>query len=377
MFEDETLVCGVRYDHFKDGAIANPNLHKYQAVIDRASVINYTLKMNCGLYATCIRYGGCSDLDIEFENGDIVYNRSKTDFLRGEIACPSLPKYFANRRISLKGDINMMNCGILAEVIDDFGVDNITVRFSDGTIVEHRTRSNFRTGNISNPNFNQYSVEGLECIQNCGMSCKCIDFRSSTDIDVLFEDSTIIRGRTKAEFLNGTIQNPNLPKFNSLPQCYCFYFIKKYFPDALYNYRPDWLKSPITGNNFEIDIWIPSLKIGIEYDGYIKRHQGYNLNTAIKLNLINNYSGINKLFVIGERTTFDYNLDGKYNYFSLNYISKKSEYASLLDELSKYLEELLREFDVVDASVSPFEIDSLYNNFSYNRFLLRLKEKFM
>lgn len=33
------------------------------------------------------------------------------------------------------------------------------------------------------------------------------------------------------------------------------------------NYRPDWLKNQKTGKNFEIDLFVPSLRIGIEYQG--------------------------------------------------------------------------------------------------------------
>lgn len=40
-----------------------------------------------------------------------------------------------------------------------------------------------------------------------------------------------------------------------------FFYIKKTFPDAIENYRPSWL------NKKELDIYIPSKKVGIEYDG--------------------------------------------------------------------------------------------------------------
>lgn len=47
----------------------------------------------------------------------------------------------------------------------------------------------------------------------------------------------------------------------SLPEQIIFYYIKKCFSDAINNYKPDWL------NGSEIDVYIPSLKLGIEYDG--------------------------------------------------------------------------------------------------------------
>lgn len=48
---------------------------------------------------------------------------------------------------------------------------------------------------------------------------------------------------------------------NSIPEISVFYYIKKYFPDAIKLSFGDFL-------HVEIDIYIPSLKFGIEYDGY-------------------------------------------------------------------------------------------------------------
>ncbi len=52
----------------------------------------------------------------------------------------------------------------------------------------------------------------------------------------------------------------------SLPEQIIYYYVKQVFPDTM-NYRPDWMK-----NGEEIDIYIPSLEVGIEYDG-IRWHQ--------------------------------------------------------------------------------------------------------
>lgn len=47
----------------------------------------------------------------------------------------------------------------------------------------------------------------------------------------------------------------------SFPEKLIFFYIKKYFEDALDNYRPKWME------NKELDIYIPSIKTAIEYDG--------------------------------------------------------------------------------------------------------------
>lgn len=56
---------------------------------------------------------------------------------------------------------------------------------------------------------------------------------------------------------------PECQKFNrtSFPEFIIFYYIHKYYPDAINSY-----KAPFLGT-MELDIYIPSLKVGIEYDG--------------------------------------------------------------------------------------------------------------
>jgi hypothetical protein len=49
----------------------------------------------------------------------------------------------------------------------------------------------------------------------------------------------------------------------SYPEQKLFHHIKQYFPDAVNSYYPNWLQGK------EIDVFIPSLNIGIEYDGQL------------------------------------------------------------------------------------------------------------
>ena len=48
---------------------------------------------------------------------------------------------------------------------------------------------------------------------------------------------------------------------SSFPEKAIYFYIKRIFPDAIPNYHSDQLKS------FELDVFIPSLQIGVEYDG--------------------------------------------------------------------------------------------------------------
>ena len=58
----------------------------------------------------------------------------------------------------------------------------------------------------------------------------------------------------------------------SFPEKAIFFYLKKVFPDAEENYRPAWLSGK------ELDIFLPSKKIGIEYDGYWHRSSSRDLD---------------------------------------------------------------------------------------------------
>ena len=66
--------------------------------------------------------------------------------------------------------------------------------------------------------------------------------------------------------INRTSKSSGCPMCNNYSQIsykekICYFYLKKYFLDAIDNYKPDFL------GRKELDIFIPSLKIGVEYDG--------------------------------------------------------------------------------------------------------------
>ncbi len=54
----------------------------------------------------------------------------------------------------------------------------------------------------------------------------------------------------------------NSEKATSLPEKFIYFYVKRYFPDAIENYHSSFLKRR------EIAIYIPSISVGIEYDGF-------------------------------------------------------------------------------------------------------------
>ena len=84
-FEDG-YIKKTKYCHFKDGCVKNPNYNDSQA-IDRTGETNIN---NQGLKMIIIKYKNRTHVDIQFEDGTIVYNRGYRDFKNGSINHPTM-----------------------------------------------------------------------------------------------------------------------------------------------------------------------------------------------------------------------------------------------------------------------------------------------
>lgn len=73
------------------------------------------------------------------------------------------------------------------------------------------------------------------------------------------------------------------------------------------NWRPDILKNPHTGYNLEIDIYIPKLKLGIEFQGYHHFLNGKSDGQRHRDNLKRDLARENKIMII---EFFEQDLDG-------------------------------------------------------------------
>ena len=101
-----------------------------------------TRMMNCGMKATIIRYGKAIDIDVRFEDGTVVKHKSYSKFKKGGIANPNI-------KASRFDETRMMSCGIEATIIRYGGATDIDVRFEDGTVVEHKAYGEFKNRHIA------------------------------------------------------------------------------------------------------------------------------------------------------------------------------------------------------------------------------------
>ena len=192
-FEDETVAVHKIYNAFKKGEIANQNI--------KASRLGETRMMNCGMEATIIRYGNSKDIDVRFEDGTIAKCKMYGEFKRGKIAHPSTT---AEARL---GETRMMNCGMEATIIRYGGCNDIDVRFEDGKVAVHKAYNAFEKGEIANPNMKASAENrlGETRMMNCGMEATIIRYGGATDIDVRFEDGAVTKHKGYKGFKKGGI----------------------------------------------------------------------------------------------------------------------------------------------------------------------------
>lgn len=211
-FEDGTEVSGKRYDHFKKGYIINPNCPtKTHSPKDR---VGQTNKASNGLMMTIEVYRNATDIDVRFENGVLVQHKAYKEFLTGTIGCPGYGRFTDTLSRYIGKQITASN-GQLMEVVAGDNHDDLTVRFEDGTEVQHVRSSSFFKGSVVNPNFTHKDIlkerfVGLTNIAKNGLKMTIVDFRGYNDIDIMFEDGVKVCHKNMQHFRSGDIKHPNI-----------------------------------------------------------------------------------------------------------------------------------------------------------------------
>ena len=136
----------------------------------------------------------------------------------------------------------------------------------------------------------------------------------------------------------------------SLPERIVEYYINQFFPDTQSNYRPDFL------NGAEIDIYIPSISTGIEYDGE-RYHQ--NLDRDKTKDLLCHQSGV-RLIRIREKKCPVYDRSDP------TFILYDQSDASFSKEITSVLAYLGIDSSDVDISQDKQKIMERYRNTAIN-----------
>jgi uncharacterized protein YkvS len=165
--------------------------------------INETSVATNGQTMRVIVYRKSNDIDIEFEDGTIVKHKSYYGFKLGNVRNPNAHK------IKI-GETYTNNQGLKMKLITYRNYKDIDVQFDDGTIVEHKQYENLIRGSINNPNVGSASDRiGETSINGQGLKMKIVAYRGATSIDIEFEDGTILNNKQYTNFSRHNIVNPN------------------------------------------------------------------------------------------------------------------------------------------------------------------------
>lgn len=206
-FEDGTIVTKKKYCHFIIGNIENPN-YKAKRMKGEQKYIGLTNVAKFGMKMTIIAYRNVHDIDVQFEDGYIAYKKSLSSFKRSSIANHNLD--YNKKYIGME---KIARNGQKMKIIAYRGISDIDVMFEDGTIVEHKTLKVFESGGIENPNAMTHQIYegvGAVCIAKNGLKMEVIAYRSCEDIDIKYEDEIIVEHKAFYNFLNGGIGHPKL-----------------------------------------------------------------------------------------------------------------------------------------------------------------------
>lgn len=172
----------------------------------------------------------------------------------------------------------IMSNGESARIIAYRGCEDIDIEFEDGTIRKSIQFVHFLKGNISKIK----TLTNKECkkrrvgeiaLANNGQQMTIIDYRNVADIDIQFEDGTIVYNKRYPEFSNGEIENPNC-MFNKKVSINEFAILWYLTNIGFEKFQQGTLKEYGLGR-LELDCFNPVLKVAIEYDGY-RWHNGSN-----------------------------------------------------------------------------------------------------
>ena len=210
-FEDGTFSTNKSYGSFSRGDIGFPGSVFREKKMDRIGEIR---RINCGLNAEIIEYRNRRDIDVKFEDGEIIRHASYSSFLCGEISHPTV-KYIPTRSARI-GEQRRMNCGLNAEIIEYRNANDIDIKFEDGVIVKNHLYKLFKIGQVVHPLHSRTHIRkqrvGEKGLMFCGMEAEIIEYTKSSNITIRFSDGAITKNKSYENFKRGAIAHPDLKK---------------------------------------------------------------------------------------------------------------------------------------------------------------------
>lgn len=247
----------------------------------KASCLNKTVTMKNGMKATCVAYREFKDMDILFEDGTLVQHIQKHHFYNGTVVNPNStynpyktlsPLSITNPELLKEWDYEE-NSVSPEEITRSYKI-KVHWKCENGhkwkALVTTRTRKHqtgcpYCSGNLPVAGVNDFETSNPELMldwdyaKNIGIDPKNMTAYSGTRV---YWKCHFCGYEWETAANNRSSQNRGCPncsmKSTSFGEQALYFYIKKLFPDAINRYRE---------GKFELDVFIPSIKTGIEFDG--------------------------------------------------------------------------------------------------------------
>lgn len=209
-FEDNVVVTNKRYTSFCQGCIKHPD----KTAQKRENRL-YEKKQNImGEWMTIIRYKNAKDMDIQFEDGTIVNHREYKSFQKGDLHNPNSIRSTNQQKKWLHKTGIVKQTGEKMTIVEYKNSSSVTVEFETTKTKQHITLDSFKKGAVYNPDY-QYHL-GETSINTQGSVMKIIKKIPHEDLYVIQFDNKYISDKLYhyASFLKGQIYNPKMPNKN-------------------------------------------------------------------------------------------------------------------------------------------------------------------
>ena len=132
------------------------------------------------------RYGNYEDIDVVFEDGSKVHT-SYEYFKRGDVKHPN------EKSVSKLGMMSINKHGRTMKIVKYTDSNHLDVVFDDGVIVKNKTLTAFKKGSIAHPNdkFDSSDRIGQEFYTNNGEHVRIVEYKNAKDVSVVFDDGTV------------------------------------------------------------------------------------------------------------------------------------------------------------------------------------------
>lgn len=207
------------------------------------------------------------------------------------------------------GETNINIQELSMEIINYESSTNIDVKFKDGYISKGRTYQEFKNGMIMNKNIGGKLIKnnrlGEEKINSQGCLMKIIRYKNHSNMDILFEDGTIIENISTKHFNDGIIRNPNyrsvygvgymgvgkykpsenIKSYNAwtnvIERCYCKKLKDKRKTYAECSVSEEWHNYQNFAKWYEDNLWDKNICTDVDKDILIKGNKLYSPETCI------------------------------------------------------------------------------------------------